>query len=72
MGQNLIKCNGEPFVTYLMPLILSGKEAFLLPVWVCEGEYHGRPATVWSLGVLLFDLVCGDLPFVLRSRCVWR
>ncbi|XP_050983436.1 serine/threonine-protein kinase pim-3 [Labeo rohita] len=40
----------------------AGTREYCPPEYLMTGEYHGEPVTVWSLGILLFALMCGDFP----------
>ncbi|XP_047666105.1 serine/threonine-protein kinase pim-1-like isoform X2 [Tachysurus fulvidraco] len=50
----------------------AGTWAYCPPEWLCEELYLGVPATIWSLGVVLFDMVCGHLPFSCEDDIIDR
>ncbi|KAL6485791.1 hypothetical protein MHYP_G00051830 [Metynnis hypsauchen] len=43
--------------------IFEDTDEYCPPEFLLEGRRHAGPATVWSLGVLIFRMVCGYLPF---------
>lgn len=43
--------------------IFCGTPTYMSPEITKKKEYFGKPADIWSLGIVLYALVCGRFPF---------
>uniref|UniRef100_A0A8C0ZH80 Serine/threonine-protein kinase 1 n=1 Tax=Cyanistes caeruleus TaxID=156563 RepID=A0A8C0ZH80_CYACU len=49
----------------------AGTPSYSPPEWTDFGWYHGEAATVWTLGILLHGMVCGEHPFRRGRNISW-
>ncbi|RMC04012.1 hypothetical protein DUI87_19349 [Hirundo rustica rustica] len=49
----------------------AGTPSYTPPEWTHFGWYYGKPATIWSLGILLHQMVCGEHPFRKGQNISW-
>jgi len=58
----LIDFGSGTFLSEIDETPFEGTQLYSPPEWVRNGQYLYQEACVWSLGILLYDLLHGDIP----------
>ena len=69
-GRRNIKITDFGFSVYVVDKklkIFCGTPSYMPPEIVMRREYYGPPVDCWSLGVLLYAMLCGCFPFTANS-----
>ena len=59
----LIDFGAGAYVEETLDKNFFGTRLYCPPEWIQHKKYDGIPAMMWSLGVLLYHMVCGHVPF---------
>jgi proto-oncogene serine/threonine-protein kinase Pim-2 len=72
----LIDFGGGSFIHSGEYTVYQGTHVYAPPEWISRRRFRAEGLTVWSLGILLYGMICGDIPYetdeqILSRSLVW-
>ena len=72
----LIDFGGGSFIQPGEYTVYQGTRVYAPPEWISRRRFRAEGLTVWSLGILLYGMICGDIPYetdeqILSRSLVW-
>jgi serine/threonine protein kinase len=62
LQRSLHKCNSQSIMTKAVRTF-RGTNLYKPPEFLLNHFFYPRPSTVWTFGIILYDMVCGHFPF---------